>query len=117
VRVLVPPERENGAFQGIAVERVKGDLRDRESVAAAMRGRTQVFHCAAMVSTFEGNAAHRHFTTRTSWERATSCGPPLVTAWRRSLSRGRSAPSASDPGYRATNQRLSTPSIGRFPRP
>lgn len=59
VRVMMRPGRDNGALQGLDVERVLGDLRDCGAVADAVRGCTQVYHCAAMVSTIDGSAGHR----------------------------------------------------------
>lgn len=59
VRVLVRPERDNGALQGLDVESVAGDLRDRESIDRAVRGCRRVYHCAALVSTIEGDARHK----------------------------------------------------------
>src|SRR5207249_4646164 len=45
----------NAALDGLNVERVYGDLRDAHAVASAVRGCTQIHHCAAMVSTTYGN--------------------------------------------------------------
>ena len=59
LRVLMRPDRDNGALDGLDVERVYGDLRERETVAAAVRGCGRVYHCAALVSTIEGNANHK----------------------------------------------------------
>jgi len=59
VRVLMREGRDNGAMDGLDVERAFGDLRDGEAVGAAVRGCGRVYHCAAMVSTIEGNAAHK----------------------------------------------------------
>ncbi len=59
VRILVRPGRDNGALAGLDVERVEGDLRERGSVFQAMRGCDRIHHCAALVSTIHGNAAHR----------------------------------------------------------
>lgn len=59
VRVLVRSGRDNGALAGLDVERVQGDLRDAEAVSAAVRGCVRVYHCAALVSTIHGNAAHK----------------------------------------------------------
>jgi nucleoside-diphosphate-sugar epimerase len=59
VRVLVRAGRDNGALEGLEVERVAGDLRDAEATSAAVRGCRQVYHCAALVSTIEGSAAHK----------------------------------------------------------
>lgn len=59
VRVLMRPGRDNGAMNGLDVERVYGDLRDAEATSAAVRGCRYVYHCAALVSTIEGSAAHK----------------------------------------------------------
>ncbi len=59
VRVLVRPGRDNGALDGLAVERAYGDLRDRTAVFEAVKGCQRVYHCAALVSTIEGDAAHK----------------------------------------------------------
>jgi nucleoside-diphosphate-sugar epimerase len=59
VRVMMRAERDNGALEGLDVERVFADLRDGEAVSNALRGCARVYHCAALVSTIEGNAAHR----------------------------------------------------------
>lgn len=59
VRVLMRPGRDNGAMEGLDVERVIGDLRDSSSVRTAVAGCRQIYHCAAMVSTIEGNDRHR----------------------------------------------------------
>lgn len=59
VRVLMRPGRDNGALQGLDVERALGDLRDSGAVSDAVKGCARVYHCAAMVSTIDGNAGHR----------------------------------------------------------
>ena len=59
IRVLVRPGRDQTALDGLAVEQVEGDLRDPEAVSRAVKGCTQIYHCAALVSTIEGNAAHK----------------------------------------------------------
>ena len=59
IRVLVRPGRDQTALDGLAVERVEGDLRDPEAVSRAVKGCAQVYHCAALVSTIEGNGAHK----------------------------------------------------------
>jgi nucleoside-diphosphate-sugar epimerase len=50
---------DNGALAGLDVERVEADLRDAEAVARAVRGCARVHHCAALVSTIDGDARHR----------------------------------------------------------
>lgn len=59
VRVMMHSVRDNGALDGLDVERVFADLRHSEAVSAAVRGCSRVYHCAALVSTIEGNAAHK----------------------------------------------------------
>ena len=55
VRVLLRKGSDNAAVDGLKVDRVYGDLRDREALAAAVRGCEQIHHCAAKVSTTAGN--------------------------------------------------------------
>lgn len=59
VRVMLRAESDNGALEGLDVERVFADLRDSEAVSAAVLGCSRVYHCAALVSTIEGNADHK----------------------------------------------------------
>lgn len=59
VRVLLRSGRDHGALDGLDVERAAGDLRDAEAVSAAVRGCDRVYHCAALVSTIHGDAAHK----------------------------------------------------------
>jgi nucleoside-diphosphate-sugar epimerase len=59
IRVLVRPSRDQAALDGLSVERVEGDLRDREAVSRAVQGCARIYHCAALVSTIEGDAAHK----------------------------------------------------------
>lgn len=60
VRVMIRSWRDNGALDGLDVERVVADLRNSEAVSSAVRGCTRVYHCAALVSTIEGNEAHKN---------------------------------------------------------
>ncbi|MGH7391657.1 MAG: NAD-dependent epimerase/dehydratase family protein [Candidatus Rokuibacteriota bacterium] len=53
VRALERPGSDNTALDGLAVERVRGDLRDAVATAAAVRGCDRVYHCAAKVSSGE----------------------------------------------------------------
>jgi nucleoside-diphosphate-sugar epimerase len=53
-RVLEQPGSDNGAFDGLDVERVTGDLRDPSALDAAVRGIERVYHCAAKISTVRG---------------------------------------------------------------
>lgn len=59
VRVLVRPGRESEALADLAVERVFADLRDPEAVTSAVRGCGSIYHCAALVSTVDGDRSHR----------------------------------------------------------
>lgn len=59
VRVMLRKGHENGALEGLDVERAYADLRDRDAVHAAVRGCSHIYHCAALVSTIEGSAAHK----------------------------------------------------------
>ncbi len=55
VRVLLREGSNNAAVNGLDVERVYGDLRDLTGIKAAVRGCDRVYHCAAKVSTLDGN--------------------------------------------------------------
>lgn len=59
VRVLLHPQHDNSAMDGIAVEKTWADIRDLAATRAAVAGCTVVYHCAAMVSTIDGNAQHQ----------------------------------------------------------
>lgn len=50
VKVLVQPGAYTGQLDGLPVEQVKGDVRDRQSVRAGMSGCDCVFHLAALYS-------------------------------------------------------------------
>jgi nucleoside-diphosphate-sugar epimerase len=55
VRVLLRPESDNTSLDGLDVERVHGDLRDPATCATAVRGCVNIHHCAAKVSTLQGD--------------------------------------------------------------
>ena len=55
VRALVRRGSNNVALDSLDVERVYGDLRDPAFLTAAVRGCTQIHHCAALLSTTSGN--------------------------------------------------------------
>lgn len=59
VRAMLRSGRDNGALDGLDVERVYADLRDARAVSAAMEGCRRAYHTAALVSTIEGDAAHK----------------------------------------------------------
>ena len=54
VRILLRPQHDGRAVDGLDVERAYGDIRDRSSLDAAMHGCARVFHCAAMISITRG---------------------------------------------------------------
>ncbi len=59
VRVLLRHEDNNEAVDGLDVERAYGDIRDLNVTRQALAGCQGVYHCAALVSTVDGNSAHR----------------------------------------------------------
>ena len=59
VRVLLRPEDNNNALDGLDVERAYGDIRDLEATRQAIAGCHRVYHTAALVSTIDGDDAHR----------------------------------------------------------
>jgi hydroxymethylglutaryl-CoA reductase/dihydroflavonol-4-reductase len=59
VRVMMRTQQDNGALEGLDVERVEADLRNHKDVSNAVRGCSNIYHCAALVSTIDGNAAHK----------------------------------------------------------
>jgi nucleoside-diphosphate-sugar epimerase len=59
VRVLLRPPHDPSAVAGLDVESVEGDLRDPADCARAVRGCRAIYHCAAKVSTVDGNARHK----------------------------------------------------------
>ena len=59
VRVLLRPEDNNEAVEGLDVERVDGDIRDLDAMKQAIAGCHGVYHVAALVSTIDGDGAHR----------------------------------------------------------
>lgn len=59
VRVLLREGSQNLALAGLDVECVYADIRDLNGTRLAMEGCQGVYHCAAKVSTIDGNLAHR----------------------------------------------------------
>src|SRR6516164_7218811 len=59
VRVLLRPSSDEAALAGLAVERVYGDVRDPAACRDAVKGCRSVHHCAALVSTLDGDRRHR----------------------------------------------------------
>ena len=55
IRVLVRENSDRSALEGLDVEEVLGDIRDRDSMAKAVKGCGRVFHCAASVSQWRPN--------------------------------------------------------------
>ena len=55
VRVLLRPNSDNSTVDGLGVERVYGDLRDPVSLTTAVAGVSQIYHCAALISTMGGD--------------------------------------------------------------
>lgn len=56
VRVLVLPGEDTRSLEGVNVERMDGDILDRDSLARAMEGVDVVFHLAGLVSITEEKA-------------------------------------------------------------
>lgn len=59
VRVLLRPEEHNHALDGLDVERVYGDMRDLDTIREGIAGCHGVYHCAALVSTIDGDDDHQ----------------------------------------------------------
>jgi nucleoside-diphosphate-sugar epimerase len=59
VRVLLREGNNNAAVDGLDVERVYGDLRDFSGTKSAVRGCDRIYHCAAQVSTLDGDPVFR----------------------------------------------------------
>ena len=59
IRVLLRHEDNNEALESLDVERSFGDIRDLNATRRALAGCQGVYHCAAKVSTIDGNRAHR----------------------------------------------------------
>ena len=59
VRVLLREVYNNTATNGLDVERVYGDLRDLGAARVAVAGCARIYHCAAKVSTIDGDAQHK----------------------------------------------------------
>jgi len=57
VRILLRPNSNNSGVADLNVERVFGDLRDKAHLMEAVRGCETIYHCAALVSTEQGDAA------------------------------------------------------------
>jgi nucleoside-diphosphate-sugar epimerase len=60
VRALARPDANNDALAGLDVETAWGDLRDLDATRAAVRGCRRLYHCAAKVSTGQGQVAEIH---------------------------------------------------------
>ena len=59
VRALLQREGGNEAVDGLDVERAYADIRDLDATRRALEGCRGVYHCAAKVSTIDGDQAHR----------------------------------------------------------
>ncbi|MCX7109822.1 MAG: NAD-dependent epimerase/dehydratase family protein [Proteobacteria bacterium] len=59
VRVMIRAGHDHRSLEGLDVERATADLCDSAAVDAAVNGCSHVYHCAALVSTLEGDAKHR----------------------------------------------------------
>ena len=59
VRVLLRPESDNCSLDGLDVERVFGDLSDPRACRAAVNDCDRIHHCAAKVSTLDGDRRHK----------------------------------------------------------
>ncbi len=59
VRVLLRREDNNEALDGLDVERSFGDVRDFNTIGRALAGCQGLYHCAAKVSTVNGDRRHR----------------------------------------------------------
>ena len=59
VRVLLRNEGKNEAVDVLELDRAYADIRDLAATRRAMEGCQGVYHCAAKVSTIDGNRAHR----------------------------------------------------------
>jgi nucleoside-diphosphate-sugar epimerase len=59
VRAALRSEADTKTLETLPVEHVVGDLRDRDFVRRATSGCARVYHCAANVSTIQGDAAHK----------------------------------------------------------
>ena len=59
VRVFLRSCDNNAGVEGLSVERVYGDLRDLDEVRLAVSGCRGIYHVGALISTIEGNRAHR----------------------------------------------------------
>ena len=57
VRVLLRREDNNEGLEGLEVERAFGDIRNFVDTKRALEGCQGVYHCAAKISTIEGNRA------------------------------------------------------------
>lgn len=60
VRALIPPFDDTTSLEGVAVERVEGDILAPGSLVAAFRGADVVYHLAGMVSILPGQGQRLH---------------------------------------------------------
>ncbi|MCY3885825.1 MAG: NAD-dependent epimerase/dehydratase family protein [Gammaproteobacteria bacterium] len=59
VRVLLRQESRNEALDGLDVERVYADIRNLDSTRTALNGCRSIYHCAAKISTIDGDLVHK----------------------------------------------------------
>jgi nucleoside-diphosphate-sugar epimerase len=59
IRALLRAEADAKTLEGLPVEHLIGDLRDADVARRAAAGCSRVFHCAANVSTIQGDDAHK----------------------------------------------------------
>ncbi|MCA9668302.1 MAG: NAD-dependent epimerase/dehydratase family protein [Myxococcales bacterium] len=59
VRVMLRDGSNNAAMDGLPVERLRGDLRDPRACDEAVRDCETVYHCAAKLSTINGNQSEK----------------------------------------------------------
>lgn len=59
VRVLLHPDHDNSGVEGLDVEVAYADIRNRPDTRKAVAACDFVYHCAAKVSTIDGDAAHK----------------------------------------------------------
>ncbi len=59
IRVLLKPGDNHDAMEGLPVERAYADIRDLDATREAVAGCNGIYHCAALVSTIDGDKAHQ----------------------------------------------------------
>lgn len=59
IRVLAHPQHDNTGIEGLDIEIGYADIRDLDSTKKVISGCDYVYHCAAKVSTIDGNISHK----------------------------------------------------------